>query len=156
MTSSAPGATRERPAPEVTRRNTGAALGLVGGMLGALMALLFLAFGAFGVAIDTEATRAEETVVMIGTVVLLLLAALGTIGGVVGRDRPRAGSALQGSAAVGGLGVFLVLALADVSGMVGSSSEGYLVDAAWMVVGFWSIPALVLAGGAVATRLGIE
>lgn len=156
MTSSAPGATRERPAPEVSRRHTGAALGVVGGMLGTVMALLFLVLGAFGVAIDPEATRSEETVVMVGTVLLLVLAAVGTVGGVVSRERPRTGSTLQGSAAVGGFVVFLVLALGDVAGLAGASSEGYLVDAAWMVVAFWSIPALILAGGAVAARLGIE
>lgn len=149
MSSSAPGVTRERPAPEVTRKNTGLALGLTGGILGGIMGLLFLLLGAFGLAIDAEATRAEETAVMFGTVALLGMAALGTVGGLICKSDAQRGANLQLAAAGGGVGVFLLLALVDISGLAGDAADGYVVDAAWLAVGFWFVPGILFMAGAV-------
>lgn len=156
MPSSAPGATKEPRSRDESRRSFGLALGVLGGIIGGLMALVFFAMAALGAAIDADATRAEETAVMVATVGLLVLAILGAAGGITCRTDPRRGAALQAGAAVGGVVLFLLMGLVEITGLGGDSSEGYLVDAIWLVVGFWSVPALLFSFGAALARGGVD
>lgn len=153
MPSSAPGATIERTRGE-TRRGASMALGVFGGVIGGLMALVFAAYAIFGSLLDLGATRAEETAVMAATIAMLVLSIVGAVGGSTARTEPGKGAALQILAALGGVVVVGLMALVKVSGLGGDESN--FVDALWLVVGFWSIPAVMFGFGAGMARAGAE
>lgn len=150
MPSSAPGATFQQT-PAETQQGASVALGVFGGLIGAAMALVFFALTALGSVVAADAGRSEETAVMAATLGLLLLSVLGAIGAVTVRSAPGRGAALQALAAFGGIGVLAMAALLDLAGQRGGDTS-YLTDALWLVVGFWSIPALLFAAGAALAR----
>jgi len=155
MPSSAPGALREPRSPAQTRRQTALALGTLGAIVGGIMGLVFFSMAAFGVAIDAEATRAEETALMLGTVALVGLSVVGAVGGSVARSHPSKGAAMLGIAGGGGVATFLLMGAVEVVGLT-SGTEGFLVDALWLIVGFWSIPAILFFTAATMARAGVE
>ncbi|MBI2168125.1 MAG: hypothetical protein HYU28_01290 [Actinobacteria bacterium] len=156
MPSSAPGAKTEPRSPAEARRQTAMALGTLGGIIGGIMGLVLFAMGAFGLAIDADATRAEETAVMAATLALIVLSVVGAVGGSAARRAPGRGAGLLALAAAGGVVVFLLLGLAEIAGLSGDDSEGFLLDALWLIIGFWAVPALLFGTGAFLARGAVE